>query len=40
MVLEKGRVVEELNNKRYERDLGMIKEFMEYKDGELKGLQE
>jgi hypothetical protein len=38
MVLEKGRIMDGLNGKRFERDYGMIKEFMEYKEAELKNL--
>lgn len=40
MVLEKGRVTQALNDRRYERDNGMITEFMLYKEAELKNLQE
>ena len=40
MHLEKGRVFDTLNNRRYERDIGQIKAFMEYKEAELKNLQD
>lgn len=40
MVLEKGRVFDALNARRYERDLKQIEAFKEYKEQELKSLQE
>ena len=40
MVLEKGRVTDALNTRRYERDMGQIKAFLEYKEKELQDLKD
>jgi hypothetical protein len=40
MILEKGRVFDDLNKHRYDRDLAQIQEFRDYKAKELQALQD